>query len=407
MAGLDLVIANARLDGHASLMDVGIAGGRIAAIEPGIAADAPREDAGGRLLTRGLVDCHIHLDKAELLDRFTIVEGTLGEAVRETARLKAGFTVEDVHARASRVVERAILNGTMMLRTFVEVDPRAGLRSFEAIKAVRAEYAAFIDIQICAFPQEGITNEPETEALLVAALEDGADLVGGCSYADPNPAEHIRRIFDLAQRFEVDADFHVDFDLKPEGSDLPAIIKETVRRGWQGRVACGHVTKLAAWPAEAVREMARRLADAGIAVVALPATDLFLLGRGAEMLEPRGVAPLAALAREGVLTAVASNNVCNLFTPYGDANPVRMANLFANVAHLASDAELAWAFAMISADAARAMGWENTLAVGAPADLLLFDAPDAGSVVRRLTPPLAGWRSGRQTFARPEPTILL
>ncbi len=402
---LDLVIGNARLEGHIGLVDVGIAAGRIAAIEPSIPADAPREDVGGRLLTGGLVECHIHLDKAHLLDRFTIVEGTLAEAVRETARLKAEFTVEDVYARASRVVDQAVANGTMAMRTFVEVDPRAGLRSLEAIKAVRADYAKLIDIEICAFAQEGLTNEPETETLLAAALADGADLVGGCSYADPNPAEHIKRIFDLAERFDVDADFHVDFDLKPEGSDLPTIIAETERRGWQGRVACGHVTKLAAWPRVSVIEMARRLAGAGVAVVALPATDLFLLGRDAELLEPRGVAPLALLAPEGVLTAVASNNISNPFTPYGGANLIRIANLFANVAHLGSADELNFAFRMISSNPARLMGRGDELKVGAAADLLAFDAPDISSVVRAVGGAVAGWRAGRKTIERPGVSI--
>jgi len=93
---LDLVIANARLRGHAGTMDIVIAGGRIVAIEPAILADAPREEAGGKLLAPGLVECHIHLDKVDLLGRTPIVDGTLAEAVRETARLKAGFTVEDV-----------------------------------------------------------------------------------------------------------------------------------------------------------------------------------------------------------------------------------------------------------------------------------------------------------------------
>ena len=403
---LDLVITNARLRGYSGTLDVGIAGGRIVAIEPGIIADAPRENVDGRLLAPGLVECHIHLDKADLLGRAPIVDGTLAEAVRETARLKAGFTVEDVYARAARTVERAIGHGTMAMRSFVEIDPRAGLRSFEALKAVRADYAQMIDIEICAFVQEGLSNEPETEALLITALQDGADLIGGCSYTDPDPAGHISRIFDLAERFGVAADFHVDFDLDPAGSDLPTIIAETERRGWQGRVAVGHATKLSAWPVAEVDAIGMRLAEAGIAVVALPATDLFLLGRQSEVLTPRGIAPLARLARAGVATAVASNNVLNPFTPFGDGNLVRMANLFANVAQLADDASLDWCFDMISTIPAAIMGRSANLRVGAPADMILLDANDAASAIRSIAPALAGWRGGRKTFERTGPALL-
>jgi cytosine deaminase len=398
---LQFVIANAVLPDRPDPVDIGMADGRIAAIEPAIVADAPRFDAGSRLLTAGLVECHIHLDKAEILDRVTISAGTLAEAVRETAAAKAAFTVEDVYARAARVVEAAILAGTTAMRSFVEIDPRAGLRSFEALKAIRRDYAHAIDIELCAFAQEGLTNEPETERLIRIALADGADLVGGCTYTDPDPAAHVARIFDLADQFGVAADFHTDFDLDPANAHLPLILAEIERRGRRARVACGHVTKLAAWPAEAVAEIARRLAAANVGVIALPATDLFLLGRDAAGLVPRGLAPLMALRTQGAATALASNNVLNPFTPYGDANLMRIANLYANLAHLSREADLDAAFAMITADAAAMMNRSYGIAVGAPADLVLFDAVTPAEAVRRVVPPLRGWKAGRPSFERP------
>lgn len=403
---LTLIIDNAVLVDREGRWSVGISGNSIAEIAPAIAGDAQRLDAGGCLLTAGLVECHIHLDKAGILDRVAISEGTLPEAVRETAAAKARFTKQDVYARASRVVEAAILNGTVAMRTFVEIDPRAGMRSFEAIKAVRAAYAHAIDIQICAFAQEGLTNEPETEDMLAAALANGADLVGGCTYTDPDPVAHVARIFALAQRFGVDADFHTDFDLNPDRADLPAILSETRRCGFHGRVACGHVTKLSTWSPEAVDSMARELAETQVGVIALPATDLFLLGRDWRSLIPRGVAPLMRLRTAGAPTAVATNNVLNPFTPYGDANLMRMANLFANVAQLSRDADLEAAFAMVSSDAARMIGQSYGLSAGAPADLVLFDAISPADAVRRVAPPLQGWKAGRPTFVRPRGMLL-
>lgn len=403
---MDFVLRNARVATGGDPIDIGVQNGRIAAVARGLDAGAAECDAAGRLAFPGFVDCHIHLDKACILDRCAICEGTLAEAVHETARAKAAFTEEDVYARAARVVERAILHGTMLLRTFVEVDPRAGLRSLAAIRRIRRDYAFAIDIEICAFAQEGLTQEPETERLLSEALAEGADLVGGCPYTDPDPAEHVRRIFDLAERFGTPVDFHADFDLDPEGSALPLIMAETERRGFGGRVSVGHATKLSAMEPEAVEAVAHRLAAAGIAVTVLPATDLFLTGRDARRLVPRGVAPAHLLRRLGVTATIATNNVLNPFTPFGDASLIRMANLFANVAQLARNEEIEAVFAMVSADAARLMGRDHGLRVGAPADFVLLDAPSPADAVRELAAPIASWRNGRLIMERPAGRIL-
>ena len=395
----DFLLSNVRLPGREGEWVIAVSGGSIGAIEREIDG-GPRHDGGGCLAFPGYVEAHIHLDKALILDRCDMCAPSLASAVAESARAKAEASEADVYARAARVVEMAILHGTTCMRSFVELDPGAGTRGFDAILRVRRDYAWAVDIQVCAFAQEGLTQEPETERLLVHALEHGADLIGGCPYRDSDPAGHIRRILDLAVRFDVDADFHIDFDLDPASPDLPALIDETEARGWQGRVVAGHATKLSAMAPEAVEMLGRRLAAAGIGIVALPSTDLFLTGRDADRLAPRGVAPLARLRDLGVVTATASNNIQNPFTPYGDANPLRMANLYANLAHLASDAELAHAFDMVADGAARLIGRPRRLEVGAPADIVLVDAPDPAAAVRGLAEARAGWRAGRQTFRR-------
>ena len=403
---LDLVISNVRIAGREGCLDIGIKDGRIATIEHALATDAPRQDMCGCFAFGGFVDSHIHLDKACILDRCLICEGTLEEAVRETAKAKVAFTTEDVYARAARVVENAILNGTTAMRTFVEVDPRAGFRSLEAIRQIRRSYAWAIDIQICAFAQEGLTNEPEAADMLDRALTDGADLIGGCPYTDPDPQAHITRIFDLAERHDVDVDFHLDFDLNPSGSAIPIVVAETERRGYGGRVSIGHVTKLSAMPAQAAGELAARLADAGIAVTVLPATDLFLLGRDRDHLIPRGLAPAMLLAANGVTVTAATNNVLNPFTPYGDASLGRMANLLANVAQLSRDDDIGRVFDMVTVNAARLMRRDYRIEPGAPADIVVADAADPLSMIREIRQPIAGWKNGKQTFIRPQPRLL-
>jgi cytosine deaminase len=409
---VDLVIRNAHLQGRDGLTDIAFANGRIAGLEQAASGafhcDAPVFDAAGRLACRGLVETHLHLDKAGIIGRCTLCSGTLAEAVAETAKAKIAFTQADVYARAAHVVEQAVLHGTQRLRTFVEIDGRAGFRSFEAIRQLRADYAAIIDIEICAFAQEGLTNDPGTLDMLDCALASGADLVGGCPYTDPDPRAHIQAIFDLAERHGVAVDFHLDFDLDPEGSSLPDVIAETVRRRYGGRVSVGHVTKLSALAPDAFDTVGREIAAAGIAVTVLPATDLYLTGRTATHLVPRGVTPAHRLAALGVVTTISTNNVLNPFTPFGDVSLMRMANLYANVAQVGTREGLAGVFDMITTQAERLMGRPNAaMATGDPADLVLFAAPSPADAVGGPALAVAGWKGGRQTFTRPEARMLL
>src|ERR1044072_1535780 len=202
---LDLVLRNARLHGRdGATFDIAVARGRIAEIAAHIASDAPGEDAAGRLVTPGFVDTHIHLDKSCILDRCELRDGTLQEAIAQVAAAKRAFTEDDVYERGRRTLEKAIVQGTMRMRTHVEVDPRVGLKGFDAVRRLKRDYAWAIDLEICVFPQEGLFNDPGTEELLIEACSAGADLIGGCPYTDTNPHGHLARIFEIARYFDFD-----------------------------------------------------------------------------------------------------------------------------------------------------------------------------------------------------------
>ena len=189
-------------------------------------------------------------------------------------------------------------------------------------------------------------------------------------------------------------------------SHLPTVIAETVRRRYQGRVSVGHVTKLSATPPEELDALTVGLSEAGVAVTALPATDLYLNGREYRHLIPRGVAPIHRLAAQGVVATIATNNVMNPFTPFGDASLMRMANLYANVAQIGSPAELGRVFGMITDMALKLMGKEHVgVKVGAPADIVIFDASSGADGVATIAPAIAGWKNGRRTFFRPPPQL--
>ena len=399
---LDLVFRNARIAGRdGAAFDIGVAGGRIAEIAASIATDAPAEDIGGRVVTPGFVDTHIHLDKSCILDRCRAEEGTLAEAIAQVGAAKRAFTGEDVYQRGSRTLEKAILQGTTRMRTHVEIDPRIGMAGFDAVKRLRRDYAWAIDLEICVFPQEGLLNDPGTDELLVAACEAGAGLIGGCPYTDSNPHAHIARIFEIAQRFDLDIDFHLDFDLDPTWMHIDEVCRQAVAHRYGGRVAAGHVTKLSTLPPERLKEAALRLRDSGVAVTALPSTDLFLMGRGVSHNVPRGVTPVHRLCEHGVTCSLATNNVLNPFTPFGDCSLVRMANLYANVVQAGTLGDLAACFDLVTAQPARLMNFSDYgIAVGNPADLVVLDNADPAMAIAEVSQVLTGFKRGRRSFMR-------
>lgn len=395
----DLVVRGAILvDG--SCVAIGIKDGCFAAIEPSLPAAPDEIDLGGRLVCGGLVETHLHLDKSRLIDRCGCGHPSLAHAVEAVAEAKRHFTVKDIYRRAAATLEACIGHGTTHIRTHVEVDPRVGLRGLEAMIALRRDYAWAIELQICAFPQEGLTNDPGCEALLVEALENGADLLGGAPYMDAAPREQLQRLFTLASAYDVDLDLHLDFDLDPEGSQIGDLCRLTAQHKRGGRVAIGHLTKLAMVSPLNRIPFLHRLADAGIAVSTLPATDIYLLGKELGVHAPRALAPVHAMVDAGISCAISTNNVLNPFTPFGDSSLLRLANFHANVAQLDSKAAMDRSFDMISAMAARCINAEYGIAVGRPATFVALDAASPEQAIREIAPPLLGFRHGRRSFTR-------
>lgn len=397
----DLIVRNALVAPGRMPADIGVRDGRIAFVGHDASFRAAAQiDAGGRVVVPGFVETHIHLDKSQLCDRCG-TSASLEDAIARVSALKSSMTEQDIYQRSRRTLEQAILQGTNRMRVHVEVDRRIGLRGFEAMKALKREFAWAISLQICVFAQEGMTDDPECMALIVAALRSGADLIGGCPYADVDPSGHIDWVFETAREHDVDIDFHLDFDLSPERMDLHHVCRRTAEFGWGGRVSVGHVTKLAALAEGEIDGIAAMLSDAGVAVTALPATDMFLVGRRVGATVPRTVAPVLELSRRGVLCSLATNNVMNPFTPFGDCSLVRMANFMLNVSQRGDEEAALSALAMIGEGAARLMNRvEHGIAAGNPADLVLIDAASHVEIVRRIALPLLGLKDGAISFSR-------
>jgi cytosine deaminase len=255
------------------------------------------------------------------------------------------------------------------------------------------------------FPQEGLTNDPGAEELLIAALRDGGEAIGGCPYMDTDPNAQIEKLFDLAQQSDVDVDLHLDFDLDPSWWHMEEVCRQTERRNYHGRVAIGHASKLSALPPDRLKAATARLAKSGVAVTVLPATDLYLMGRDATHNAPRGLTVAHRLVENGVTCSVATNNVLNPFTPFGDASLLRMANFYANVAH-AGVSEFDACLDLVTDLPARLMNLRDYgIAPGNPADLIVLDTDTGANAIAELPDMLMGFKNGRQVFARPKPTL--
>jgi cytosine/creatinine deaminase len=395
---LDLVLRNCRLPARGEPVDLGIAAGRIVATSEASGPARETRDVAGRLVTPGLVEAHIHLDKVLLTDRVSGAAETAAEAIRLTGQAKRGFTVDDIAARARRVLDLAVPAGTTAMRAHVEVDPIVGLAGMEAMLPLKREYAPAIDIQLCAFAQEGILQSPGTEALLRRALEMGADLIGGCPYNDSDAERHTEIVFALAREFDVDADFHIDFADEPEHLHVRGIVRQTERIGWQGRVAVGHLTEMTALPAAEQAALTAELARAGIGVISLPLTDLYLMGRRDERNVRRGLAPIRRLLEAGVPVALASNNIRNPFTPIGTADPAHLTFVGAVAAHMGTPELMRELVATVTTHPARILnlreyGW----VAGCRADLVVWECERLEEIVMALPSRRLVLKAGRVT----------
>ncbi|MEL6499833.1 MAG: amidohydrolase family protein [Cyanobacteria bacterium J06623_1] len=380
---IDLKIENALLTDYAIPQTVAVRDGLIVDIAPEISAPATQTlNAAGNLVIPGLVDPHLHLDKAYLLEQSPAQVGDFQEALEETLRLKRSFTIEDIQTRARRVIENAIAFGVTAIRSHVEVDPILQLTSIQALLPLKQDYAQHLTLQLAIFAQEGITNQPGTAELLHQALSLGGDVIGSAPYTDSDPERNIHIVFDLAQTFDCDVDFHLDFLDNTEPLLFPLVARETIKRGWQNRVCLGHMTRLAGLSPTALKEAASLLSEAGISVLALPASDLYMMARSDTHNTRRGVAPIHKLSDLGVKSAIATNNIQNLFTPFGDGDPLKICTLLAQTLQLGTRDRHRLCLEMATTRAAQAIGLHNHKIVrDGPADLVILGANSVSQAV--------------------------
>ncbi len=380
---MDILIKSARLPGYEVLMDVAVSDGIIQEIAPVITAHAKtRIEAEGKVLIPGLVESHIHLDKTYIMDRLPNRSGTLAEAIEVTARLKPTFTKEDIRDRAERTLRALAAHGTTRIRTHAEFDPAQGFTGFEVLMELKERWKDVVDIQVVAFPQEGIFQCPGMEEMMQYAMEQGADVAGGIPYNDTSAKQHIDFVFELAKKYGKPIDFHQDFKDNAENLTIEYICDKTITEGMQGMVSVGHLTALAALPPEKLEPVMQKMAEAQISVMCLPATDLHLGARNDTYNVRRTVTPVRKLRAAGINVCFATNNIRNAYTPYGTGDLFQIAMLGIPVCHLGGAEDLPFVLPMITTNAAKAIGLTDYgLEVGKKADMVLLDTENVNATI--------------------------
>lgn len=360
--------------------------GRIAAIGPALSVPAlPSVDAGGSLVVAGLVDAHQHLDKALTRRAVGNPDGTLPGAIAAYRNYARTMTASDLADRAGRTIERCLAMGTVAIRTHANVDPELESRAVEALVEVREAYRRRITLQVVAFVTAEATRDiPRAAEWLEAAIKLGADVVGGTPAISDKPLEFLDMLFAAAERHALPIDLHLDEHLSAERQLCEAVAQRTRAYGMQGRVVASHCSVLSAMAPDDARRVMEAFREAGIGVITLPAANLFLQGREADRLAPRGLTRVRELLALGVPVAAASDNIEDPFVPVGTGDMLEAARWMLLAAGLGTD-QLALAFDMVTRTPAELMGLDGDygIRVGARADLLLAEAADAEDLVAR------------------------
>jgi cytosine deaminase len=396
----DLIVRNATLPDGRSNVDIACAGGRIAAIEPNIAAEAGRIiEAGGRLVSPPFVDCHFHMDATLSLGLPRMnVSGTLLEGIALWGELKPLLTVEAVMERALRYCDLAVSKGLLAIRSHVDVcDDR--LTATDALLEVKRQVAPYIDLQLVAFPQDGYFRSPNAAANLDRALDKGLDVVGGIPHFERSMADgaaSLRALCEIAAERGLLVDIHCDESDDPLSRHVEALAYETQRLGLQGRVTGSHLTSMHSMDNYYVSKLMPLMAEAGLHVIANPLINIMLQGRHDTYPKRRGMTRVPELRAQGLNVAFGQDCTMDPWYSLGGADMLDVAHMGLHVAQLSSREAMRYAFEAVTTNPAKIMQLDGYgLAVGNNADMVLLQAADPIEAVRLRARRLAVIRRGK------------
>jgi cytosine deaminase len=398
MMTFDLLIKNARTrSSKGKLLNIGIKDGRIAKIGPKLGGTAKKKiDAGGKLVTESFINGHLHLCKVYTLSKVgmdALSSYTTGEmggamtAIEQAARVKAQYDEKWIIENVRKAVKLAIKYGNTHIRAFADTDTKAKLEGVKALLKAREEFRGKVEIQVVAFPQDGVVRDPGAEDWVERALEMGADVVGGIpwiEYTDADAQKHVDAMFALAKKYDRDVSMLVD-DAGDAGlRTLEKLILKTIEIGWEGRVTAQHARAMALYPEPYYRKIEALLQKSRVGVVSDPQTG-----------------PLHARVRDlykaGVGIALGQDDIADAYYPFGRNNMLEVAFLAAHLMWMITVQDMEILYDLITARAAQAMGIKkHGLKTGNNADLVVLNAESIWEAIWNHEAPLHVIKGGRE-----------
>ncbi len=384
----DLLIRKARLVDQKNLQDIAIKDGKITGIADNLNGAAEKEiDARGRLATPPFVDPHIHLDAALTVGspRYNL-SGTLIEGIQIWGEKKADLNAQDVKKRAVEAIKWEVVQGTQYIRTHADIcDP--DLTALHALVEIKDEVKDYADLQIVAFPQDGILRFPGGADLLEKALDSGADVVGGIPHHErtrEDGLESIDIVFKLAKKYNKDIDVHTDETDDDHSRFAEYLAAKTIKEGFEGRVAASHTTAMHSYNNPYAFKVIGLLKEAGISVITNPLDNIALQGRFDTYPKRRGLTRVKELLEAGVNVGIGHDSIMDPWYPLGKGSMLEAAFMCLNVTHMTGYEEMKQIFKALTYNSARILRVEGYgLEEGNPANLVILNANSEINALRQ------------------------
>ncbi|MCJ8309007.1 MAG: amidohydrolase family protein [Hyphomicrobiales bacterium] len=402
----DLIIKNANLPDGRSAIDIACKDGRIAAVEMAITAEAGEIiDADNRLVSPPFVDPHFHMDATLSLGNPRMnVSGTLLEGIALWGELKPLQSVEEIVERALRYCDLAVAMGLGAIRSHVDTCDDE-LKGVQALLQVRDQVKDYIDLQLVAFPQDGVLRDPTALANTVKALDMGVDVVGGIPHFErtmADGAESVRLLCEIAAERGLMVDMHCDESDDPHSRHIETLAYHTQRLGLQGRVAGSHLTSMHSMDNYYVSKLIPLMVEAGVNAIPNPLINIMLQGRHDTYPKRRGQTRVRELRDAGITVGFGSDCVMDPWYSMGTADMLDVAFMGLHVGQLSSRDDMAWCFDAVTENSARIMGLDGYgLDVGRAANMVLLQAQDKIEAVRLRAHRLAVIRHGKVIAQNP------
>nr|HET6904458.1 cytosine deaminase [Ktedonobacteraceae bacterium] len=399
----DLLIRHAQLHRFQGLVDIAVQDGRFVRVAPELPTDnAARElDASGRLVVPPFIDAHVHLDAVLTVGqpRYN-TSGTLLEGIQIWSERKPSLSREDVKRRVLEEVRWEVAQGTLFIRSHVDVcDP--SLTALRALIEVREEVRDICDLQLVAFPQDGILSFPKGRELLREAMALGCDIVGGIPHYEwtrDMGVDSVHYTFDLAKEFNRDIDCHCDETDDPLSRFTEVMAADTIEQGWQGRVTASHCTAMHSYDNAYAFKLIRLLARAQMNVIANPFDNVVLQGRFDTYPKRRGITRVKELLAGGVNVALGHDSIMDPWFPLGKGDMLAAAQLALFLCHMSGYEEINDVLDLITGNAAKTLRIQDSYGIeeGKPANFLVLDAPSAFEALRLVPARLHVFKNGRE-----------